>query len=275
MAELPRATLQEWFVEGLFAELANPDYRRHVGSVVREVLERYPIDGIHLDYIRRPVIDGGYDEATLAAFRDATGYERVSVMPDGWQSPEKLRWPDYGDSAATAAYTAWNRFRRDAVTATAWNVRAVVDEVSESTGRSIALSAAVIPDTDRARRRFAQDWPEWLRDGIMDWVVPMCYRAGRREAEAELLAALKDAPPGRIIAGVGVYQQPLPEAVLSVRRMLRHSVRGVSLFSFGALEDGGFHGVGLIRQAWYAGTYDGVEVGARDGASDPSSSDRW
>jgi uncharacterized lipoprotein YddW (UPF0748 family) len=73
MAGLPSDTLRAWKVEGIFAEMAWPEYRHHVGEVVREVLTRYRVDGIHLDYIRRPNVDTGYDPATLARFEDETG----------------------------------------------------------------------------------------------------------------------------------------------------------------------------------------------------------
>jgi uncharacterized lipoprotein YddW (UPF0748 family) len=245
MTALSRETMDEWQVEGCFAELANPGYRRAVGSIVRELLERYPIDGVHLDYIRRPAVDTGYDGATAEAFRAVSGMD-----PPRPASTNGAPWSDYRDAPDDPALSAWNRFRRDAVTQAVREVRYVVDAASAERGRRFALTAAVIPDPERARRRFAQCWPEWLSAGLVDCVVPMCYRAGWRSAEAELSAALATSPADRVIAGVACFQQPMGEAGFTLRRMLDRPIRGVCLFSWGVLEERGFRDERLIRRAW-------------------------
>ena len=40
-------------------------------SVVRDIAERYDVDGIHLDYLRYPSEDFDYSRDALAAFRDS------------------------------------------------------------------------------------------------------------------------------------------------------------------------------------------------------------
>lgn len=253
MRSLPPDSLHAWWVEGVFAELTNPDYRAHVGAVVEELLERYAFDGIHLDYIRRPILDTGYDAATWARFEAEAG--RVAsppapADPAGVAALRVHRWPDYSDSASAGVDPAWNAFRRRGVTEAVRAVRDVLEAAEARSGRPLALSAAVIPDPERALRRFAQPWPEWLNAGLVDFVVPMCYRAGREEARAQLLAVLEVAEPDRVLAGLGAYQQPLGEAALTIRRMMEHPVLGVCVFSWQALLPRLPDGAALLERAW-------------------------
>lgn len=252
-ADVSMDSLHAWWVEGLFAETSHPGYRRHLRTVVGELLAGYDLDGIHLDYVRRPILDGGYDPTTLGAFLEAGDPDRPRLLP-GWQEtldPVRYRWPDYSDEVDGAGHRAWNRRRREAVTQAVREIRAELDLAIRRDGRPRLLTAAVIPEPDRARRRFAQDWPAWIEEGLLDVAVLMCYARGRDAATAQLAAALAEAPGDRLVAGIGVWHQPLGEAAISLRRALSLAPRGVSVFSYGALEEAGFPRPDLLRRGWW------------------------
>jgi uncharacterized lipoprotein YddW (UPF0748 family) len=265
-AEVPMDSLHAWWVEGLFAETGHPGYRRHLRAVVAELLDGYDLDGIHLDYIRRPILDGGYDAATLGAFLQERGEGREDLLP-AWQErldPTQYRWPDYSDSVKVEVHRAWNVARRDAVTGIVREIRAEVDRATSRDSRPRLLSAAVIPEPDRARRRFAQDWPRWIDEDLLDVAVLMCYGRGREAALAELRAAMTEVPADRLVAGVGVWHQPLGEAALTLRRFLDHGPRGVSVFSYGALEEAAFPRPDLLRRGWWPAWGSGETAARRD-----------
>jgi len=252
-AEVPMDSLHAWWVEGLFAETSHPGYRRHLRRVVGELLAGYDLDGIHLDYVRRPILDGGYDPVTLEAFLGPAREPRARLLP-AWQEgldPVRHRWPDYSDRVESPGHRAWNRRRRDAVTAAVREIRAEVDLARSRDGRERLLTAAVIPEPDRARRRFAQDWPAWIEEGLLDAAILMCYARGREASTGQLAAALAEAPADRVVAGIGVWHQPLGEAAISLRRALSLAPRGVSIFSYGALEETGFPRPDLLRRGWW------------------------
>lgn len=337
IAAVPQDSLLAWYVEGVFAELWHAGYRKHVASVAREILERYDIDGVHLDYIRRPVIDTGYDVETVGRFLQRSGRvawefapvslrgmlgARVVTVGDGggddaasgnggsgnggsgsgssgsagsgsggsghaaqgraasgdavasgpvpdlrhrpsgraWYPPRRgaahpartFRWPDYSDAVTAPAELEWNRYRREAVTLAVAAVRAVVDDVSTRDGRKRVLTAAVMPDPARAQKRFAQDWALWVDSGLLDYVVPMCYAAGREAAAEQIALTLEAVPADRVIAGVGAYQQTLGACALTVRDMLEKDVRGVCIFSWGSLDEKREkeRAQALVRRAW-------------------------
>jgi uncharacterized lipoprotein YddW (UPF0748 family) len=56
-------------VEGLYASPSHPDVQEWVLAVWKDLVERYPVDGMHFDYLRYPAGDYDYSDATVAAFR--------------------------------------------------------------------------------------------------------------------------------------------------------------------------------------------------------------
>ncbi len=138
-----------------------PEVRRYLSNVMREIAGRYPVDGIHMDYIRFPnewnnsypqgakVPDYPRDRRTLAMFRKERG-----------KTPNS-------DPAA------WDAWRAEKVTQLVKDIRAAVRR--EKAG--IVLSAAVSADPDRAKRAYFQDSRGWIAQNLLDAVYPMNYDA--------------------------------------------------------------------------------------------------
>ncbi len=131
-----------------------PEVRAYIVSVLRDLAIQYPIDGLHLDYIRfanePPATPKGLDyprdARTLSLFRTATG-------------------KDPSDKAA------WDAWRTQQVTQLVRDVRQMLREARPR----IPLSAAcgVIPE--KAVKEHFQDARTWLAEGLLDVVYPMNY----------------------------------------------------------------------------------------------------
>ena len=68
---------------------------------------------------------------------------------------------------------------------------------------SIRLSAAVYP-TPSAAAELAQDWPHWLRDGLLDFASPMLYLPDASRFAHQLDLCLAAAPsPSLLLPGIG------------------------------------------------------------------------
>jgi len=128
-------------------------------SLINELATRYPqLDGIHLDYTRFKSQDYCYCNGCRTRFIQATG------------TPIK-HWPaDVRTGPKQAAYRQW---RRDLLTRFVADVR---HELKERHPK-MKLSASVYPLYPGVRDSIAQDWGEWLRQGLMDFVCPMSYTA--------------------------------------------------------------------------------------------------
>jgi uncharacterized lipoprotein YddW (UPF0748 family) len=112
----------------------------------------------------------------------------------------------------------------------------------------ITVSAAVYPDPAKARAEFGQAWDGWLRDGLIDVAVPMCYAANDRLSRADLAAA-RAATTGRLWAGLGVYNKPLGQALAGADLARELGYEGVAIFSYAAARAEGAGGTRAIASA--------------------------
>ena len=186
------------------------EVRRHIVSVVTDIARRYPVDGVHLDYIRF-VAEGAkarqavpYDRPTLAVFRRLTG---------GFPT----RYP-----------VQWNNFRRQAIDSLVAEISRSVRAVRPGT----RLSAAVLRDLDRARERYFQDAPAWRTHRWVDELVIMNYERHHRPfARYARTALARGARP--LVCGIGVYLLESPEALRTQVELARRlGTRGYSVFAY-------------------------------------------
>jgi uncharacterized lipoprotein YddW (UPF0748 family) len=67
-------------VEGLYLSPATPGAIEYTTAVVRDIVQRYAVDGVHFDHLRYPTDDFDYGRETLRAFGQA-----VATSPDRWR----------------------------------------------------------------------------------------------------------------------------------------------------------------------------------------------
>ena len=56
-------------VEGLFTSPGLPEAAAHIVAVIDDLVARYPVDGVHLDYLRYPGPEFDYSLGVLREFR--------------------------------------------------------------------------------------------------------------------------------------------------------------------------------------------------------------
>ncbi len=179
-----------------------PAVREHLVEVVRDLATRYPVDGVHLDYVRFIEGDWSYDRKTLALFG---------------KSPEK-------------SPAAWAAFRRDAVTRTVEAMRKAVKEA-----RPAAMFSAAVYPTAAARARVLQDAEDWVRRGLVDAVFPMTYSADDFDFRAEIgegYDLFRAGGAAACIPGVGAYKHDTPGQTVRQMQMCR---AGFAVFSYSSL----------------------------------------
>lgn len=230
-AALHRWTLaQEGRLEGLFSDPGHPQVKERVVGVVEELLTRYDIDGLHLDYIRYPSSEFGYNPVALSTFRNQLRRrvpERRGVELDGQARRDPLAW-------AQAYPEEFAAFRREQITGLVDRIRGRVRELRPD----VVLSAAVFADpVDAVRGRF-QEWPTWLSDGLVDVVVPMAYTPDvARFRDLTEAARRADGTGRRVWMGVGVYTVPFETAVRQVDLAREGGAGGVVLFSWDWMDE--------------------------------------
>jgi uncharacterized lipoprotein YddW (UPF0748 family) len=223
---LPEEFHEERF-EGMYLAPGNPDVRRHLRELVREIVTRYPVDGIHLDYVRYPEPTVGYDAHTRTAFEREFGVDPLRL-----EEPDSAFLDLLGGADRIPDLRArWIQWKREQVTNLVRDIRHDLD----LTGRKIKLTAAVIADQNAALNRYLQDWPAWLRENLLDAAIPMAYSPSTPVVERQIAAAMAVPSKRQIWAGIAIYNQGARDACNKIRRARALGVDGIALFSYDAL----------------------------------------
>lgn len=239
--EYSKEELTRKWIEGLYLDPARSEVRAYLVEISTEIVRNYPVDGIHLDFIRYPGGGFGFNAELRGKFADRRGVEPLLISErarrlsrqggasEVWlkgDAPLIDRWNHY-------YYALWNAERAQAISET-------VRQIYESVKRvrpEVVVSAAVMPDPDRAYYQFSQDWRTWLRQGYLDVVMPMAYHGDVSHVRSQVRAAAAVAGGGRVYAGLGAWIKD-PVVISREIDMLREEgIKGFSLFSYGGMTE--------------------------------------
>jgi uncharacterized lipoprotein YddW (UPF0748 family) len=214
-------------LEGLYLSPIVPGAAEYTAGVVRDIVQRYGIDGVHLDYMRYPTEDFDYSRDALAGFRDAVAADL---------SPADRRQYDRRLTGEPLIYTQafperWRAFRSNQLTNLVLKVREAVKTLKPTA----TISAAVMPDLAEAWSRHLQDWKTWLERDLIDVVCPMAYTTDAATFVAQVTAARSAAGRHPLWAGIGAYQLSSTRIVENVQAARRLGVGGIILFSYDSL----------------------------------------
>ena len=198
-------------------------------NVLREIVEKYEVDGLHLDYIRYKDYEFGGNAFALNNYQKQTE-DNAPIFLSAESTVEEK-----GKHSASRSLK-WNNYRRNAVTELVKKAK----EMAMTIRPDCILSAAVKPNLYIARDRFFQEWDVWLASGYLDWVIPMNYTPSFRNFAANIDLIYENFPPKyreRIIMGISTYNQSSSEAVNKINYSKLKQFPGVSIFSYNVLEE--------------------------------------
>ena len=227
-------------VEGLYLSPVSAESAAYTTSVVRDIANRYDIDGVHLDYIRYPTSDFDYSRDTLSAFR-------LLVSRD-LAAPELSRYDARAGAGEPLIYTQafpdrWRGFRTARLTSLLTSLRGAV----KSAKPEALVSVAVVPDPREATTHRLQDWRGWLDAGLVDVICPMAYTTDATVFAAQIAGAKQAAGSHPLWAGIGAYRLSSEQIVDNTQTARRLGAGGVILFSYDSLADS-THGPGYVAQ---------------------------
>lgn len=228
LSKLARALREESAdVEGVFLSPADPAVADYLAQVVGDLVTRYDVDGVHLDYARYPNEDFDYSRRALSLF--AADIDRTIGAPEA----RRLRARVATDPLVYAEKfpERWREFRRARLTTLVLRLRTAV----RAHRPNAVLSAAVVPDPEEASTRRLQDWRRWAATGAIDVVCPMAYAPDASTFTTQLEAATQGAGVQRLWAGIGAYRLSPAETIESIRVARRLGAAGVVLFSYDSL----------------------------------------
>lgn len=199
---------------GLWVSPAVEPARDFLADVYAELVRKYDVDGLHLDYVR-------YESETSASYGCSPASTSLFVRQYGL------------DPACIQPYTIeqyqWNKFRER-------QINTFVQRIALQTQRlkpHVKLSAAVAPELKSARLDLMQNWVNWVDNRWLDFVVPMSYSSDDAHFN-DLVMADSEATAGRTLLapGIAMNLKANPQKVVDQIGLARGAITaGQTLFS--------------------------------------------
>ncbi len=211
---------------------ARPESQQYFLNLTIEVLERYPVEGIHLDYIRyqdKPC----YCDYHRADFKGQLGADPLELSAD---SPLWQAWNEYNVQTMTSfvwKISAESRKRGKLVSAAVFMPVDHHDDAHENPFRLDRIgvwdghcAGCELKDSARCAtcsRDYGifQRWADWCRLGYLDYVCPMNYTPKPDFHKRMLERELKFRSKVPLFSGLALF----PEATLAAtREEIRYSL---------------------------------------------------
>lgn len=201
-----------------FLDPANPEVRRYLLGLFDEIVSRYQVDGLQLDYIRYPFQDPGADRtygyglAARQQFQQLTGVDPTQIRPGD------LHWQK------------WTEFRTT-------KIDTFVAEVSQKLRQkrpNLILSVAVFPLSEHDRlQKLQQHWEVWASRGDVDLIVPMTYALDTYRFQRLTQPWISSTKLGSalVLPGIRLLDLPLSVALDQLQLARDLPISGYSLFA--------------------------------------------
>ncbi|MEM1366843.1 MAG: family 10 glycosylhydrolase [Cyanobacteria bacterium P01_H01_bin.15] len=207
-----------------FIDPANPQAREYLLRLYEEIVTRYDVDGLQLDYIRYPFQDPnqnityGFGPAARQQFQAQFGIDPINLRVND------PRW------------TQWTQFRKSQVD----SFVASVSQRLKQRRPQLVISAAVFPfqRSDRLDR-LQQDWETWIDAETIDWLVPMSYSQDSEQLRDRTRPLFSHFSSGSTLLLPGIRLLNLPDvvAVDQVQFLRSLPTEGYALFAAANLND--------------------------------------
>ncbi|HET9468926.1 MAG TPA: family 10 glycosylhydrolase [Vicinamibacterales bacterium] len=215
-------------VEGIFLSPVHKGAVDHATRVIGDIVSRYDVDGIHLDYIRFPNDEFDYSADALDEFRADVTTRMTGSERREYASRARGRPLFYTEMFPQR----WQEFRRARVTTLLTRIRSTV----KARRPRAVLSAAVFPDANDAANRRFQNWGGWLEAGLLDAICPMTYTTDPATFRSQIANVEQLAGRRPVWAGIGAYQLPATATIENIRVARQLGAEGIVLFSYDNLD---------------------------------------
>ncbi|MDI3473297.1 MAG: hypothetical protein PWQ20_693 [Thermotogaceae bacterium] len=193
---------------------ANEQARNFVKGQILELIDKYELDGINLDYIR---YDGemGYDEVTIEKFKKETG-----ISP-------------YEIEAFSEEAVKWQMWREELVTSF---VKEIYSEI-KAKNPNLLVSADVFPRLSGARLNKKQNWDNWAKNHYVDILIPMNYTSNIEDLKIIIEEQKKYKNYVYFYPGIQMISlKKTEDLVKQISTVLSEQFPGITLFSLAYID---------------------------------------
>jgi len=158
-------------------------------NIIDEIATNYPVDGIQLDFIRFNSVGGSFDNYCKAGFSTYLTNKGLTTL----ESQCMTSWPNGSNSLLATSDAScvdeYKKFQKSVISDHVYRIRQRIQAINDQhiAGKPVvALSASVFPTTNDL---VGQDWPEWAKQGWLDYALPMTYAYSLDDFQAQVLGA--------------------------------------------------------------------------------------
>lgn len=201
--------------------------RQLVLDLYKEIIEKYDVDGIHLDYIRFPQLNYGIYEF---------GYNRDII--EGFQKEYNTMLHPAEFLPGTQLHEDWRQFRENIINGFVNDVHSLAKALKPN----IWISCACFQDLEIALKMIYQNPALWAANGWVDEVFSMSYTADNEELK-ENITKYKNICNGKALYSVGLSAfENIPKRIFidqfEIARKM--NVDGIALFALGNINEGNY-----------------------------------
>jgi len=214
--------------EGVYLSPIHPDVNRYLFLLIKEIITKYDIDGIHFDYVRFQGKNWGFNKKGMEIFTKKTGLKSEDFAIDG----KYYR----NDSLRNAFFKKYSEYRIQSVN----ELIKRVSSYNKQNNNEIEISAAVKPNPILAKNNYYQDWLSWIKNDWVDFVVPMNYTQ-KNQTFNNILSEIKNSLDkdeyNKVLIGIGIWKQSPENASYKINLVKDQNLTGVVLFSYNTLKN--------------------------------------
>ncbi len=163
---------------GYFLDPANHMVINYLQDLITEIVNRYKIDGLNIDYIRYPKSLSPNFPGYLASTWGYTEYARNEFKKTYGKDPLDL-------DVKHSLWQKWIVYRQSKVNEFVSGLKSL------TAGKNILLSAVIFPDIKNTSVTKLQDWKKWASNNYVDAFTPLIMSSDNHRAGLSVSEVLK------------------------------------------------------------------------------------
>ena len=226
-AEKNPKSVKDERIEGIYVSPLQSEAQDHFINIVSDIIEKYGVAGIHLDYIRYPDQRFDIHPDVVQGFKN-----RYVLNPEQFLIDPDLFAQKYSLAGYEVFYYHWRKYLLDGLS----DFVRRISNTSQAASKHLLLSAAVKPSIVSAHWNYYQDWDRWIKEDWLDFVVPMNYSPDEdtfrqnNDQYRELL------PLDKYLVGIALYNQSEDQVMQKITQVIATKNLGFVLFSYDQLK---------------------------------------
>lgn len=207
-------------------------------DIIKDIIKYHTVNGIHLDAIR--YTDGAHRALRWPCQCEACQAEYQYLFGKNQITDEDLKIP--------GILHKFINFRGN-------NIKSVVEKARKIVkAAGLPLSMAARSNYFRSAIVEGQDWVQWAREGLMDYICPMNYATDRENHKKRLSEQMKlIGKTTPIYSGIGRLwsggEITTAQMIQQAEDSLKLGASGIAIFRFDGMGDKDFHELNAFKKA--------------------------